>query len=184
MRKSGTNLKSMKKKLLIVVGVVLGLFILITIIGATSPEGKKSFESGMQKGKESVEGSEESKIQTALKSVLDEKEIKEISVTPVDPQYALDGGKFNVTVAFYVDEAGSEKASAIKLKSTEVFASLFKDDLGVNEAWTFAWYPTNNPEMVLKAKMDRVIADKAEKTSKATFQYDAANLMVVEKSSF
>lgn len=46
----------MKKTLLIIAGII-GVILLITVIlTATNPEAQKSFESGMEKGRQTVEG--------------------------------------------------------------------------------------------------------------------------------
>lgn len=186
----------MKKKLLIIAGIVFVLIMIIGLNAGNSPEVKKSFEAGMQKAQQdqaennlTTSGDKTNKtqgeIEKAIKNVVDDKHLKEIRVVPVEDNYALEGGKYNVTVSFYVDNSGNMAASAVKLKTTEVLASLFLKDLGINEVWTMAWYPTGaSPEMVLKTRMDRDIANKATHDSKMSFQYDTERLMIVEKSSF
>lgn len=182
----------MKKKLLIVGGILFVLIMVIWLSAGSSPEVKKSFEAGKQKAqqgltkKDLASGNEtQTEIENAVKDVMDDKHLKEIRVVPVEDNYALEGGKYNVTVSFYVDGSGNMAASAVKLKTTEVLASLFLKDMGVNEVWTMAWYPfESNPEMVLKTSMNRDIAKKTTHDSKMSFQYDAEKLMIVEKSSF
>lgn len=172
----------MKKVILISAGIL----ILVSIaINASIPAIKKSILTGMEQGKITVKtntspNNNEEEIKKAVISVIDDKHLKELSVIP------LEDGKFNVTVAFYVDDSRDLAASAVKLKTTEIFASLFINDLGVNEVWAFAWYPyqSADAQMVLKSRMNKELADKAEHSSKMTFQYDAERLMIIEKSSY
>ncbi len=172
----------MKKAVLIGAGIL----ILVSIaINASIPTIKKTILTGMEQGKITMKSNtspknKEDEIEKAVKSVIDDKHLKEFSVIP------LEDGKFNVTVAFYVDDSQDLAASAVKLKTTEVFASLFINDVGVNEVWAFAWYPyqSSDAQMVLKSKMNKELADKAEHSSKMTFQYDAERLMIIEKSSY
>jgi len=183
------------KKILIIVGVV----VVIGVLASGISDVQESFQSGLKQGRYAtqggttgteqsqnmVENNSQVEIEKAVRDIVDEQHLKEMRVVPVAENYAFTGGKYNVVVEFYEDDAGNLAANAVKLKSTEIFASLFMKDLGVNEAWTMAWYPTSsNPQMVLKTKLDREIAQEIGKDSKMVFQYDAERQMITEKSSF
>lgn len=170
------------KKVVLIAG---GIFLFILIVGLFSSNSSNTGNTGTKQAVNVTENNSQSAIEKAVKDVVDEQHLKELRVVPVEDNYALPGGKYNVIVEFYEDEAREQAANAVKLKTTEIFASLFVKDLGVNEARTMAWYPRgSNPEMVLKARMDREIAQKLGKESKMVFQYDAERNMVIEKSSY
>jgi uncharacterized protein YpmB len=46
----------MKKTLIIVVGIIAVLIVISIVATATNPEAQKSFQSGMEQGRQTVEG--------------------------------------------------------------------------------------------------------------------------------
>jgi len=52
------------KKILLILAGIFGIFILIGIVASNTPEGKKSFEAGLEKGRETVEGNENQTVYT------------------------------------------------------------------------------------------------------------------------
>lgn len=164
------------KKILKWIGIILvGFFVLMVIIGATSG-GKKgssvneAFQKGMDAGKQTVEGNSsapstpEQKIEAKVRAAVSDKKIKDIQVTK-----QVDGG-YGVLITINGDENLSNDLTkkGIWLDMAKLYTALYKEPMGVNEVAITAnmngvdKYGNTSNQVVMKTSLAK---DEAQKVN-------------------
>lgn len=171
----------MKKKLLIIGGIIGVIFIIIVIAAGNSPEGKKSFQKGMDQSKSVVEQASgqnttqspktpEQTIENTIRESLPQPKtntgkdkIKDVSVTK-----QVDGG-YGVLVSFNADSSGTEDSmkKSIWIDMTKIYTASYKNNTSdVRSVALVAYtsmqdkYGKQSDDAVMKTYLDQPEAQK------------------------
>ncbi len=149
--------------------IIIGLFVLMIIIGATTGGSKNSdvkqaFQQGMDQAKQTVNSTDspEKKIEARVRSSVSSDIIKDVQITK---QYK---GGYSVLVS--TNEPGGftngQTKTAIWMDMGNIYTSLYKQPMGVNQAAVVAYtdlvdkYGKTSSQVVMKTSLDKSEAQK------------------------